>query len=88
MRTIYRYGIPIDDSEHKIDLSGPVVAAAVADAPWPAIEFWAEHETNAEQSPRFFIVVGTGHMIPGNAKHVFTCPRTPDGLVWHLMELA
>lgn len=86
MRAMYRYVIPIDDAPHVVKLTDSPVAAAAMTAT-DAVEFWAEYDTFGVESKRTFYVFGTGHPVPGNARHLFTCPRTRDGLVWHLYEL-
>ena len=85
-RMMYRYEVPIDDQPHVIPLThSPVAVAAVQS--WFAVEFWCEHTEGAPPSSRTFQVFGTGHPLPPGAKWRATCPRTPEGLVWHLYEV-
>lgn len=72
-RRMFRYVVPIDDRHHEIALTGDPVA--VGQQAFDAVEFWAEH------------IQPHGHPLPPNARWVGTCPRTPDGLVWHLYEM-
>jgi hypothetical protein len=67
-------------------LTGDPVCVANGAVPF-VVEFWAEHDPSAEAVPRVFQVYGTGHPLPPEARYVGTCPRTADGLVWHLYEL-
>jgi hypothetical protein len=85
-RSMFRYTVPIDDEAHVIPLSHSPVAVAFTSSGWhdPLVEFWAER---APEVKRAFRVFGTGHPLPAGAKHVGTCPRTPQGLVFHLFEL-
>jgi hypothetical protein len=83
---MYRYEIAIDDAPHLFVLDGPPLAVAANG--WYA-EFWAEHTGQpADPVTRAFQVFGTGHALPEGAKWAGTCPRSPDGLVWHLYEVA
>lgn len=82
--------------------SGPLHVAANLGQPghpWSAakhetdavhvVEFWAEHDPDAyTEEPRTFQVFGTGQPLPDGAAWVGTCDRTPEGLVWHLYEVA
>ncbi|OLT13036.1 hypothetical protein BJF79_03815 [Actinomadura sp. CNU-125] len=86
---IYRYVVPVDDAPHTIHLTlahagyGPLHVAATNDE----VEFWAVHSDEYPDQPYTFQVVGTGHPLPPGAQWRGTAPRTPDGLVWHLVEL-
>jgi hypothetical protein len=89
-RTMFRYLVPIDDRAHAIPLSGsPVAVAFDFGGGWAdsSVEFWAESAEGAPQVNRAFRVFGTGHPLPEGAKWRGTCPRTPQGLVFHLYEL-
>ena len=89
-RRVFRYVVPADDKPHVFPLShSPVAVAATgpfSPEPW-SVEFWAEHTEGEPGIARAFRVFGTGHALPEDAKWVGTCPRTPDGLVWHLYEI-
>lgn len=87
-RTMRRYEVPVDDCQHDIELSWRprdrrVLHVATVGSRH-VVEFWAEHYPEAAQERHAFQVFGTGHPIPDDAQWVDTCPRTPDGLVWHL----
>jgi hypothetical protein len=85
-RAMFRYEVPIDDQPHTIPLShSPVAVAAVKS--WFAVEFWAESTRRATQVERAFQVFGTGHPLPEDARWIGTCPRSEEGLVWHLYEV-
>jgi hypothetical protein len=85
MRRIYRYEIPIDDKDHELTLSGPIIHVAARSM--DHVELWAEHDDNAPGERRTFRVVGTGHTIPPGFTHVATVfVRSNPPLVWHLME--
>jgi hypothetical protein len=88
---MYRYSVPIDDQPHAIELSGITDVYGplhVANADDLAVEFWAEHDTDALVTRRTFQVFGTGHVLPEKATWVGTCERSRRGLVWHLYEVA
>jgi hypothetical protein len=89
-RRMFRYVVPIDDRAHVFELwSAPVAFAAVArSVPGEfSVEFWAEHATGGLTIAHAYQVFGTGHPLPDGAEHVATCPRTAEGLVFHLYEL-
>lgn len=85
MRAMYRYQVPIGEPA-EVDLTGDPVAVAVLPM-CAGLEFWAEHDDEAQARPRTFTVAGTGHPLPHQAAYVGTAPRTPEGLVFHLYEL-
>lgn len=83
---MYRYQVGLDGPV-EIGLTGdPVAFGALGYS--AGIEFWAEHDDTREPEVRTFTIVGTGHPIPDGAVYVGTAPRTREGLVWHLYELA
>ena len=85
-RRMFRYTIPVDDMPWTFDLtSGPVAVAN--GSTMDEGEFWAEHTEGAPEVARQFRVFGTGHPLPPNARYIGTCPRTREGLVWHLFEI-
>lgn len=84
---MFRYVVLIDDRPHAFDLA-PAAMSPLVEADRHAVSFWCEHDENASTMTREFQVFGTGHPLPPNAMFVGTAPRTPDGLVWHLYELA
>lgn len=86
-RRMFRYVVPVDDQPHVIRLSGSPVAVTFAMSGSPVVEFWAEHTEGAPQTEQAFQVFGTGHPLPGDAEWVGTCPRTANGLVFHLYRL-
>ena len=84
-RAVWRYQVGLDGPQ-EISLTGdPVAFGALGYS--KGIEFWAEHDSTRPLAVRTFMVVGTGHPIPGGAVYVGTAPRTREGLVWHLFEL-
>jgi hypothetical protein len=85
-RKMFRYVVPVDDQMHLFDLtSDPVAVAATPDS--RSVEFWAEYDPDDGQTDRAFRVFGTGHPLPNGVVWTGTCPRTADGLVWHLYEV-
>lgn len=84
-RAVYRYTVGLDGAEVIGLTSDPVAFGALGYS--AGIEFWAEHDEAEPEVPRTFLVVGTGHRIPEGARYVGSAPRTPEGLVWHLVEL-
>lgn len=85
-RRMFRYTVPVDDTPWSFDLTGDPVHVANG-ATLDEVEFWAEFTDGAQKESRHFQVFGTGHPLPANARYVGTCPRTREGLVWHLYEL-
>ena len=88
-RRMFRYVVPVDDRAHVFELWDTPVAVAVArrDGRDFSVEFWAEHAEDGLTIAHAYQVFGTGHPLPNGAEWVATCPRTPEGLVWHLYEL-
>jgi hypothetical protein len=88
-RRMFRYTVPIDDEAHVIALWGAPVAAAAARSADGGffVEFWAEHAQGGPTIARAYRVFGTGHPLPKGAEWVATCPRTAEGLVFHLFEI-
>ena len=88
-RRMFRYVVPVDDRPHVIELwDTPVAVAARRDGGGFSVEFWAEHAEGGLTIVHTYQVFGTGHPLPNGAEWVATCPRMPEGLVWHLYELA
>jgi hypothetical protein len=87
IRRMFRYAVPVDGEPHLVSLMGSPVHVANG-ATLDEVEFWAEHVSGAPEVARAFQVFGTGHPLPPGARHVGTCPRTPEGIVWHLFEIA
>jgi hypothetical protein len=86
-RCMYRYTVPVDDRPHLVLLTSSPVHVANGRT-LDEVEFWAEHVSGAPEVARAFQVFGTGHPLPENARYVGTGPRTREGIVWHLYELA
>lgn len=86
-RRMFRYVIPVDDRPHLVLLTGSPVHVAGGQT-LDEVEFWAEHVSGAPEVARAFQVFGTGHPLPRDARYAGTCPRTPEGIVWHLYERA
>lgn len=94
-RRILRWEIPIDDQDHQVAASGPVIAAEARFQPaggvlsfWtvefePAAAAWMERGEGTERTFRAF---ATGQPIPPRWRWWATAPRV-SGLVFHLCEL-
>lgn len=85
---VYRYEVPVDDSWHRLELSGEVLHVAARSV--DVVEVWAKH-TGGTKLNRYFTVVGTGHPWPHrgdprHVKHVGTALIPGGALVWHLLE--
>lgn len=89
-RRMFRYTVPVDDKPHALELwSTPVAFAAVSrDGRGFSVEFWAEHAAGGLTIARAYQVYGTGHPLPKRAEWVATCPRTAEGLVFHLYDVS
>lgn len=85
-RRVFRYTVPVDDKAWTFDLTGDPVHVANG-ATLEEVEFWAELTDGAPKKARQFQVFGTGHPLPDGARYVGTCPRTPEGLVFHLYDV-
>ncbi|GIF08696.1 DUF7352 domain-containing protein [Actinoplanes siamensis] len=83
-RTIYRSAIPVDDGQHVLDLTGPIVHVATRSEDY--VEVWHIHNPGEPADARTFRVYGTGHP-DVEGVHVGTAVTPSGRLVWHLMEL-
>ena len=84
MRTIWKWALPIEPGgKWSINMPGgaKVVAFQLHDGV-PTVS--AEVMPDVEPERREFIVVGTGHDIPGGAEHVGTWQE--GVFVWHLYQ--
>lgn len=80
---ILRETIPVDDQDHVLKLSGPIVH--VATRAEDAVEVWRVDDPTAPEDWLQVRVVGTGHEYSGN--HLGSA-ITPSGrLVWHLIHV-
>lgn len=88
-RAMFRYEVPVSGTGRDIPLTSDPVAVANAETRdgRPAVEFWAEHDSDvAQMQLRWFAVFGTGQPLPPGAAYIGTAPRI-NGFVWHLYEL-
>ena len=83
---MYRYQVGLDGPV-MIGLTSDPVSFGALDG-GAGIEFWAEHDDAKPEVARTFVIAGTGQHIPAGASYTGTAPRTSEGLVWHLFELA
>lgn len=84
-RSIFRYEVAVDDQAHPIATTSPPLHIAARRSEF--VEFWAEHDTDADPVTRSYIVIGTGHPIPAGATYVGTAPTWSGFLVWHLYQV-
>lgn len=85
-RQVFRYVVPVDDRPHVIHLTNDPLHVANG-VTLDEVDFWAEHDTGGLEYPAAFQVVGTGQPLPDGARYVGTCPRTREGVVWHLFRI-
>jgi hypothetical protein len=91
-----RYFVVVNDRPQSLTLwANPrhVAAARLGVGPdaQHIVEFWVEGYFEPYEDKavvRTFQVFGTGHPLPEGAVWRGTTDRTPEGLVWHLYELA
>ena len=93
MRQIFRYWLAVGGEPKSFDLTGdPLAVEAHRLGAGPLaphlVEFWAVHDDAVPAVSRVFAVVGTGHPLPDGSRWWGTTSRTPEDLVWHLVELA
>lgn len=82
---VYKYTIPVDDDDHKIDLQGPVLFVASQQA--RQVQVWAMYYgADVDPVPYLFRVVGTGQQFPHGMVYVGTAVDGP--FVWHLLKRA
>lgn len=88
-RRMFHYAVPDDGRAHVIELWNTPVATAATRAVHgkPSVEFWAEHTDGGLTIAHAYQVFGTGDPLPKDAEWVATCPRTDEGLVFHLYEI-
>lgn len=84
--TVYRYGIPVDDRAHELELSGAILHVDCRDP--KVVEIWTL-ETGGPRTSRWFKVFGTGHDLPDltDVTHCGTALAPGGALVWHLFEM-
>lgn len=82
--SIFRYEVPVDDQWHEVALRGDVLAVGCR-VP-TVVEFWARYSDDSPAVFRRFLVVGTGHPLPDNARYHGTAVAPGGHLVWHLLE--
>lgn len=86
MRTVYRYNVPVDDEEHDVDLTGPLLL--VHSREHGIVEFWASADTTTTPVTHRFLVTGTGRYVPDRAVYRGgTVDGTDALLIWHLWEI-
>jgi hypothetical protein len=85
-RRVFKYTVLVDDQPHSFKLTGSPLHI---EAPYPgeAVDFWAEHDDEALEFTRTYLVVGTGHELPKCTRYIGTAKVPRVGLVWHLVEL-
>lgn len=83
MKTVHRHLLPVDDRQHELYHTGPILATAHRTI--DTIEFWAENTD--DNDTHIYQVFGTGHPIPQDAQWRATLPRNSHGLVWHIYEI-
>jgi len=83
---IYRFEVPVDDQWHEFTLWGDPLAVECRDP--SVVEFWARHHDDpiVPGVVRSFVVVGTGHRVPKDARYWGTAIVPGGQLVWHLLE--
>lgn len=94
-RRMLRYQVPADDEWHTVELKAgaSVFIAAHSERGPDRVDFWAEGDLDENFAPagplepRKFRVFGTGQPLPDGVVWRATTARSPEGLVWHLMEL-
>jgi hypothetical protein len=85
MPVIHKYQIPVDGNLHSIDITGPVIHVEAASD--TLVNMWAISGLVSIPEKVHYCVVSTGNELPKNAVHVGTTSRTPNGFVWHLIEV-
>lgn len=83
-RTIYKYGVPVDDSWHQVSMPGPARVLHVdCQGAFGTVNVWAEVDIEGEGSTvRNMRVFGTGQALPEGSTHVGTALGGP--FVWHV----
>lgn len=89
-RYLIRHEVPVEDDQpsvFRLNSSTLAPVRAVAARRVSVVEFWVERWDGSPLVDRLFQVFGTGQALPDRAAWRGTCPRTAEGLVWHLYEL-
>lgn len=80
---IFKYTVPVDDTDHRIDLTGPILH--VGSQGGGEVQFWSmNYGDDVDAVPYVFRVVGTGHPFPSGMVYVGTAFDGP--FVWHLLK--
>ena len=80
---VYRYEVPVDDSWHDVELSGPIVKVACRNGVRSVVHVWALAGVGTPYIARLRLF-GTGHEVPDDIMYRGTAIAEP--LVWHLFE--
>lgn len=87
MRTIWKYTVPRAD-EFALVMPAPATIIAVQmQHDRPTIWAIVDSSENVPQITRRLVVVGTGHRLPDNARHLGTYQEDGGMFVWHLFEV-
>ncbi len=84
MRTIYKYTLPVVGVSKAIS-THRLARIVKVDNQFGEITLWFDLETDNAKETRWFVVCGTGRLIPDNAAYVGTAKINDD--VWHVFEL-
>ena len=83
-KTIYKYNLSVY-ADNKFDMPEGAETLHV-DNQQDHLCLWATVDTDLPKQPRSFIILGTGHVIPPDARYVGTAQVDP--FVWHVFEVA
>lgn len=82
MRTVWKYKLG-----EVTDLSLPADAVVLrVGAQGGHMHAWVDLDPNANQTPRRFVITGTGHEVQPSAKYVGGCSEGP--FEWHVWEVS
>ena len=91
MKTVYKFPVPIIGETFTINNMPAGAQILTVAMQRGSAQIWALCETDAEQEPRTFIAVGTGHEIPyddGATTYLGTFQTMGGALEFHLFEVS
>lgn len=85
IKKVWKYNIPVNDSEHVIDMPYGARFVHAECQKSHVVSLWFEVDSEiAFKQARIFTIYGTGHPIPDTFEHIAT---VKDGMfMWHVYE--
>lgn len=86
MKTVWKFGFPVDDRFRVSMPAGARILSVQAQRECPCL--WALVDSSAEPEVRTFRLAGTGHPVDDGLTYLGSFQMAGGRLVWHLFEEA